>query len=235
MAKKSKPVKRKRAVKSTKPLTVASREVIVDEFSAVGGIPTVPQGLPSTDFSRGRHIVKELSWGEFDRHVQTLAREAGRSFRPEAVVGVVQGGIFVGGALASALQVEFFPVRVARRSRDAGRAAQVRDEMPAELAGKRVLIVDDVASTGDSIEFAFKMARAIGVKSMKSAALISRPGHFEPDFVAISSSDFFVFPWDYRDVVNDMRFDQAEQRHPVTTRGTKRPRKPKTRTSVKVC
>ena len=205
---------RSRSAKPTRPAkpsrpTNARKEAPVDEFSASGGMPLIPSGLPG-DFSRGKQAIKELSWGDFDRHVQALARAASRSFRPEAVVGLVHGGLFVGGALASALKAEFYPVRVTHRSRGTGRDARVSDDMPAELAGRRVLIVDDVASSGDSIEFATRLAKSQGAKAIKSAALIARPGRFEPDFVAVTSDDFFVFPWDYQDVVEDVRFEPAE-------------------------
>lgn len=191
------------------------KTVEVDEFSASGGMPLVPRGLPGSDYSGERKAIKELSWGDFDRQVQALARAAAKSFKPEAVVGLVHGGVFVGGALASALKAEFFPVRVTRRSRDTGRSSRVTDDMPRELAGRRVLIVDDVASSGDSIEFATRLARTQGAKAIKSAALIARPGKFEPDFTAITSDEFFVFPWDYQDVVEDVRFEPEPEKKPV--------------------
>ncbi len=210
-----------RAAQAKKAKKVAKHVTPVDVFSAAGGMPNLPAGLPSTDFNRARQSLKELTWGEFDRQVQALAREAARSFRPEAVVGLVHGGVFVGGALASALKAEFYPVRVTHRSRDSASDARASEDLPRELAGKRVLIVDDVASSGDSIVFATKLARARGVKAVKSAALIARPGRFEPDFAAVTSADFFVFPWDYQDVIEDHRFDTGEA--PVAT-PTRKPR-----------
>ena len=220
--KKKKKTTRAKAVKLAKPSrpTNPRREAPPDEFSASGGVPALPNGLPGSDFSRGRQSIRELSWGDFDREVQGLARAASRSFRPEAVVGLVHGGLFVGGALASALKAEFFPVRVSRRSRDTGHSSRVSDDMPAELTGRRVLIVDDVASSGDSIEFATRLAKARGAKAIKSAALIARPGRFEPDFAALTSDDFFVFPWDYQDVVEDVRFETAHEKPARVARRT---------------
>jgi hypoxanthine phosphoribosyltransferase len=202
----------KKPVKPAKPSrpTTPRKPVEPDEFSASGGMPIVPSGLPATDFSAGKSKrINEMTWGQFDRHVQGLAREA-KTFKPEAVVGLVHGGVFVGGALASALKVEFFPVRVTHRSRGTDRDAKVSEDMPEELAGRRVLVVDDIASSGDSIEFAVRLAKTRGAKAIKSAALIARPGRFEPDFTAVTADDFFVFPWDYQDVVSDVRFEPAE-------------------------
>lgn len=206
--------KKKKTAK--KPATKAARQVKqpvkraqeewADEFSAAGGMPALPQGFVGREGSHPKQTVQELTWGDFDRQVQALARVT-RGYKPEAVVGLVHGGVFVGGALATALKAEFFPVRVTHRSRDTGHSARVKDDMPKEVSGKRVLIVDDVASSGDSIEFATRLARAQGAKAIKSAALISRPGRFEPDYVGLTSNDFFVFPWDYQDVVEDVRFE----------------------------
>jgi hypothetical protein len=186
----------------------SSSEPELDEFSASGGMPTVPS-LPAGELGRARQGVKELAWGEFDRHVQALARSISKSFKPEMVVGLVHGGVFVGGALASALKAEFLPLRVTRRSRDAG-STRATDDLPRDVEGKRLLLVDDVASSGDSLEFALRLARAQRARQVKTCALIARPDRYVPDFVAVTSSEFFVFPWDYQDVVEDRRFDTGE-------------------------
>jgi hypoxanthine phosphoribosyltransferase len=195
----------------------------MDEFSAAGGMPNVPRGLPGADFSKGSKSIRELSWGEFDRQVQALARSAAKGFKPEAVVGIVNGGIFVGGAVASALAVPFFPVRVTQRSRESARSLrQASSEMPAEIAGLRVLVVDDICASGDSLDFACTLAKARGAKAVRSLTLVSRPGRFQPDYVAFTADDFFVFPWDYQPVVDDGRFETGEHPLPPPARPPKR-------------
>jgi hypoxanthine phosphoribosyltransferase len=199
-----------------KPTTVRSTrpQAEDDVFGAAGGVPVVPMSMPGSDLSK-RQSIRELTWGEFDRHVEALARAASK-FKPQVVVGLVQGGMFVGGAIASALRAEFIPVRVTRRHRESVHTA--RDTLPPEIKGQRVLLVDDIAKTGDTLAFATQLARAAGVTKIKTATLISRPDGFQPDFVALTASDFFVFPWDYEHVVDDNRYDTGEHRIPPTGR-----------------
>jgi hypoxanthine phosphoribosyltransferase len=155
--------------------------------------------LPGVDRSNKKPQVRELSWAAFDQHIQALAREIRRSLRPEAVVGLAHGGVFVGGALAGALAVDFFPVRINRRSRDQGRlgASRLAGEMPKELKGRRVLVVDDVAASGETLELALGLARGVGAKALKTACLIQRKGSYAPDFAAFTTDEVVVFPWDY--------------------------------------
>ena len=163
--------------------------------------------LEGIDRSGSHSTARELSWAEFDRIVQQLSRELSKKFRPDAVVGVAHGGVFVGGALASALKVEFYPVRISRRSRDQGVAAarKLTGVMPKGLKGRRVVIVDDIAASGDTLGLASELAKGVGAAKVATAALISRPKGFEPDFCWERTATFFVFPWDY-DLSTDQRF-----------------------------
>lgn len=198
---------KKKAVvkKKTKGALPASAEG--DVYGAAGGMPFASQAVLG-DRSFSRHAAQELSWAEFDRQVQDLARKA-LSFKAQAVVGIAHGGVFVGGAVASALKVEFFPVRLTRRSRDSETRlpAGLSDDMPRELEGKRVLIVDDICSSGDSLEMATRLARSAGASKVKTAALVTRPNGARPDFTAFTTDTFYVFPWDYQAVVEDERFE----------------------------
>lgn len=203
--KKSKATKKKAAVKQKNVAAPSAAES--DVYGAAGGMPFASQAVLG-DRSFSRHAAQELSWAEFDRQVQDLARKA-LGFKPEAVVGIAHGGVFVGGAVASALKVEFFPVRLTRRSRDSETRlpAGLSDDMPKELLGKRVLVVDDICSSGDSLEMATRLAKSAGATKVKTAALVTRPKGARPDFTAFTTDTFYVFPWDYQAVVEDERFE----------------------------
>ncbi len=124
------------------------------------------------------------------------------------MVGIAKGGVFVGGALAGLLSRDFYPVRISRRSRDrvVRRRPKVFGRMPAELSGKRVLIVDDVVASGDTLQLACDRAREAGAAEVQSAALVAREGGPRPDYFALETADLVVFPWDY-DVIDDGRFE----------------------------
>ncbi|TQF09588.1 phosphoribosyltransferase [Myxococcus llanfairpwllgwyngyllgogerychwyrndrobwllllantysiliogogogochensis] len=174
-----------------------------------------PRQPTGKDQSRKRSAgVKELTWADFDRAVHHLADAIRKTFKPEAVVGVAHGGVFVGGALSSALGCAFFPVRISRRSRDRGDEGRPKGgpktsgEMPRELKGKRVLIVDDVASSGDTLSLATALAREAGATKVSTACLIAKPEGFAPDFAGLTTGSLVVFPWDYAPGAGDARFEE---------------------------
>jgi hypothetical protein len=203
--------KKKKVARATKPAEP-------DVYGAVGGMPFSEQ-MVMGDRSNVRQRVQELSWAEFDRQVQGLARLAA-AFKPEAVVGIAHGGVFVGGAVASALKVDFFPVRLTRRSRDSETRVPtgLSDDMPKELSKKRVLVVDDICSSGDSLEMAVRLAKSAGATKVKTAALVTRPKGARPDYTAFVTSKFYVFPWDYQAVVEDERFETRKAPTPAKAR-----------------
>jgi hypoxanthine phosphoribosyltransferase len=170
---------------------------------------------PSPALSRGRDLpttddkVRELTWAEFDRMVQGLARSIQVTFRPQAVVGVAHGGVFAGGAIASALACEFYPVRISRRSRVKlkRKSPKLSGGMPRELKGKRVLVVDDVAASGETLELACKLAVQVGAKEVTTATLVSREDGYQPSWSALTTKALVVFPWDYEPLTEDRRFD----------------------------
>ncbi len=144
-----------------------------------------------------KRAVREIGWAAFGEIARQLAARISQRFRADAVVGIAKGGVFVGGALAAALSADFFPVRIEKRSRDVA-TLDAAAELP-DLAGKRVLVVDDVAATGQTLAKGRALARKAGAKEVRTAVLVSRrKGRARPDFAALETDELILFGWDYQ-------------------------------------
>lgn len=142
--------------------------------------------------------LRELVAAELDAACRELAQRVVRSFEPEMVVGIVKGGVFAGEELAAILGCGFAAVRLHARSRDRGDGSlAAASSMPPEVDGKRILVVDDIPGTGETLLAAVEAAKEKGAIEVRTATLIARAGGFRPDFSAVETEDLVVFPWDY--------------------------------------
>lgn len=149
-------------------------------------VPLRPQRATS---ERG---VREVGWAQFGELARDLARRIGRQFQPDVVVGIVNGGVFLGGALAVPLRAQFQSVRVEKRGK------RSIPEPLADLSRKAVLVVDDVTVSGDTLRAVRVAARKAGAREVRTATLLVRPDGNHPDFHAIQTKDVVVFAWDYQ-------------------------------------
>ena len=129
-------------------------------------------------------------------------------FEPDVVVALARGGWFGGRCLCdflglddlTSLKVEHY-VGTAEQ----GDEAQVRYPLPeGSVAGKDVLVVDDIADTGESIETAAECVRERGPASVRTATLqLLDTSDHEPDFVGerLDEWTWVVYPWNF---VEDM-------------------------------
>ena len=149
-------------------------------------------GIPARQSrARPQTRVREISWAEFGGIARDLAEAVGRRYRPDVVLGVVNGGVFVGGALAASLGAEFLSAKIEKSSRVAG------ERLP-PLTGKRVLAVDDVTVSGQTLGKATALALQAGAAEVRTAALVVRPRGNRTDFHAIETDEVVVFGWDYQ-------------------------------------
>jgi hypoxanthine phosphoribosyltransferase len=146
---------------------------------------------------RPRKAMREIGWATFGEIARQLATKIAKRFKPDAVLGVAKGGVFVGSAVSSTLGADFFPVRVERRRREADLMPEAADQFP-DLKGKRVLVVDDVCQTGATLAKAKRLAKKAKAKEVRTATLVVRPGGARPDFHAMETDELVLFGWDYQ-------------------------------------
>ena len=106
------------------------------------------------------------------------------------------------------LQAEIYPVRVSRRPND----VVVRESprwliRPPELVeGQRVLIVDEMCSSGETISMVKAEVENLGAKKVRSAVLYAHTwGASVPDYIGLITDELILNPWD-RELFRDGEF-----------------------------
>lgn len=151
--------------------------------------------------------VRPISWDDFHGLVKALA-VAVAPWRPEVVLPVLRGGAYPGALLAHILQVEVYPVRLTRRQDD----VVVREsplwlvEPPAAVAGRRVLVVDEMCSTGETLRLVRERALALGAAEARTATLYAHTwGADAVDYTGLITEELVLNPWD-REIYRDGAF-----------------------------
>lgn len=155
--------------------------------------------MQSYDYAH-RTGIQEISWDQFAQLSATLAeRLAGEAV--DGVVGIARAGLFPATAVACALRRDLFPVRVTRRVND-----QVSFQHPVwktdvspEVAGKSVVVIDEITDTGETLALVAQRAREKGAARVICASLVSHTwANPAPDYAALITDALVIFPWDKR-------------------------------------
>jgi uncharacterized protein len=148
--------------------------------------------------------VFHLSWELFGELCRVLALRVAEDFEPELVIGIAKAGVLPAAVIASVLRVDFHCMKISRREGDERVREQPRvfTTAPRETAGKRVLLVDEITTSGDTLRLALSEVRDVGPAEVRTATSFTRPGGYAPDYHALETNGLIVFPWD-RQVLSD--------------------------------
>ena len=143
--------------------------------------------------------VLELTWDMFGELCRALAVKVAQSgYTPDIVVGIAKAGVIPGAVIASMLGCDFFSMKI---SRDTGTTRmrarpKIIQAAPRDAAGKNVLIVDELCTSGDTLRMATNSLRQVGPTAIKTAVNFVKIGGFKPDYYALETQGTIVFPWD---------------------------------------
>ncbi len=152
-----------------------------------------------------------ISWNRFYRLSAELYRRiAASGFRPDIIVGIARGGYMPARVLAdffdlmnlAAIKIEHY--HGPRKSAQ----ATVRHPLTADITGQRVLVVDDVGDSGDSLDAALAHLRDCGSPADLRTAVLHHKltSSHRPDFCAarIVKWRWIIYPWAVTEDLKDL-------------------------------
>ena len=160
--------------------------------------------MQSYDYTH-RKGIDEISWDRFAQLAMVLAEKLG-NLEIDMVVGIARAGLFPATAVACMLRKELFPVRITRRVND-----QVTHKHPvwkvgvsAEVKGKAVAVVDEMADTGETLSLVAAKVKEQGASKIITASLIAHSwANPMPKVTALITDALVVFPWDKQIYANE--------------------------------
>lgn len=139
-----------------------------------------------------------LSWQEIEALTHHLAEQlAARGV--DIIVGVARAGLLPATLVATALDCDLTPVRITRReNRQVVRATPAwKVDVSPDVAGRTVAVIDEMASTGESIAVVAQRVRERGAARVITASLAAHTwANPMPDVVGLLSDALIIFPWD---------------------------------------
>lgn len=146
------------------------------------------------------------TWNQIYKMLLHIAEEIRKdSFKPDIIVGVSRGGWPPARVLSDLLdnpnlanvKVEFY-LGVAETKGE----PTLTQPVSVKVAGKKCLVVDEVADTGKSLQLIKEHLKAEGAVEVKIATVYLKPWSIlKPDYYAKETSRWIVFPWEVKETI----------------------------------
>ena len=146
------------------------------------------------------------TWNQIYNMLLNLADKIQKNgFKPNIIVGVSRGGWpparvlsdLMGNPNLANVRAEFY-LGVAETKEE----PVLTQPVSMEVAGKKVLVVDEVADTGKSLKLVKEHIIGKGATEVKIATVYYKPWSIvKPDYYEKKTSRWIVFPWEIKETV----------------------------------
>jgi hypoxanthine phosphoribosyltransferase len=126
-------------------------------------------------------------------------------YQPDLIVAIARGGLVPARILAdllevaqiATLQVEFY-VDIAQTKGE----PLLKHEIAVSVEGKKVLLVDDIADTGKSLQLTEKYLKNEGAQEVRCATIYFKPQSVKkPEYFEKETASWVIFPWDTKETL----------------------------------
>jgi len=142
-----------------------------------------------------------LEWSKVDEAIWTMCDIIKGDYEFDVIVGISRGGLIPAVRISHIFDNKRLLLMEAKYYKDIG----VRDDKPKitlqlkkeDIAGKRVLLVDDVADTGGTLVVVKEYIESLSPIDLKVAVVASKPiSLVKPDYTVFNTDRWIIFPWE---------------------------------------
>lgn len=157
------------------------------------------------------------TWSQiYDMLLSQAQKISAQNFRANIVVGVARGGLVPTRILTDLLEIpELVTIQISFYQNIAQPALEpiLKQALTVPIEGKKVLLVDDIADSGESLKLAQTYLHQQAALETKTATLYLKPQSITtPDFYEKRTSAWVVFPWDTKETLKKIIQHQLGKR-----------------------
>lgn len=152
-----------------------------------------------------------IDFTKMESLTRKLYSKISKDYRPDIIIGIARGGWIPARLLSdiferenpecvlASMKIEFYQSIGNRRDRPI-----VTQDVSWSIRGKKVLIIDDLADTGTSLQTAAEYLTYRGPEDIKIATLYYKPwSKLRPDYFIETTDAWVVFPHEYYEFMNE--------------------------------
>lgn len=157
-----------------------------------------------------------VSWNHLQTLTHTLStRIVSLNKDHDVIVAIARGGLSIANILSDILHlpVSSFTVSTYNNMEKLAHPELVYG-VAQEIKGKRVLLLDDIADTGETLEFGKRYLLECGAEDVTTVSLFFKhSSRIVPDCYAKQVSEWVIFPFEIKETLNTLK--QMQQSDPV--------------------
>ena len=147
-----------------------------------------------------------VGWEASGKHILELSKkilQSGKTY--DRIIALAKGGLtwsrllsdYIAVEELSSVQISFYSGIATTK-----KAPIVIQSLPISIKGERVLIFDDIADSGETLEVAKQYATMHGAKEIDTATIaVKNWTKVLPDYYAFTSGEWIIWPYEVRETI----------------------------------
>lgn len=167
-------------------------------------------------FNGGKTFFIAPTWDQLGHLCFKLGRQINQLNKEyDRIIVIAKGGLTWSRVLADYLnipEIDSIRVKLYRGINSTFKKPEIIQPVKADITGEKILLFDDVADSGQTLEFVKNLLIEQGAKEVDTATLFFKPSSKEiPDFYDHQTDAWIVFPHEIREFIEETSKDWLEK------------------------